>query len=49
MKDFGLRIVRAFWLSQAYLSQQCGDERGAQTALHEANKIEWKLKWRIEV
>ena len=48
MKDLWLQIVRAFWLSQAYLAQQCGDERGTQTALHEAQKIYWKLKWRIE-
>ena len=49
MTDIWLRIVRAFWISQAYLAQQCGDERGARMALDQANKIEWKLKWRIEI
>ncbi len=47
MTDLWLRIQRAFWLSQAYLAQQMGDEQAARTALYQVNKIDWKLNWRV--
>ena len=47
MKDLWLRIQRGFWISQAYLAQNMGDEQAAVVALDQANKLEWRLKWRL--
>ena len=47
MKDLWLKILYAFWMSQAYLAQNIGDEKAVETAKYQAQKIEWKLKWRL--
>ena len=47
MKLFWLRVKFAFWKTQAYLHQFTPDASAVQTALREAEKIEWQFKWRL--